>query len=94
MTRYYHEQPAELGKALAEKMPPHPSGEDWVVHLVNDGSEAVDLAAQMARVYTGHTELVGLHKACVLTDQSPLPPDGLVIICGLAARGLELPPHT
>jgi alanine-glyoxylate transaminase / (R)-3-amino-2-methylpropionate-pyruvate transaminase len=62
-TMYYHEKPALLGKKLVEKMPPHPSGEDWVVHLLNDGSEAVDLAAQMARVYTGRSELYALNKS-------------------------------
>ena len=62
-TMYYHEQPAQLGKEIVEKMPPHPSGDDWVVHFVNDGSEAVDLAVQMARVYTGRQEMVALHKA-------------------------------
>lgn len=34
-----------------------------VVHLVNSGSEAVDLAIQMARQYTGRSEMVALHKA-------------------------------
>jgi adenosylmethionine-8-amino-7-oxononanoate aminotransferase len=43
-TMYYNDQPALLAKELVEKLPPHPSGEDWVVHLVNDGSESVDLA--------------------------------------------------
>ena len=62
-TMYYHEQPARYAEELLRKIPPHPSGEDWVVHLVNDGSEAVDLAVQMARVYTGRHEVVGLHKA-------------------------------
>ncbi len=61
-TMYFHEQPAMLAKELVARMPPHPSGEDWVVHLVNDGSEAVDLAIQMARVYTGRPEVIGLHK--------------------------------
>lgn len=62
-TMYYHEESAKLAKELVERMPPHPSGDDWVVHLVNDGSEAVDLAIQMARVYTGRPEVIGLHKA-------------------------------
>jgi alanine-glyoxylate transaminase / (R)-3-amino-2-methylpropionate-pyruvate transaminase len=60
---YYNEKPALLAKKLVEKMPHHPSGEDWVVHLVNDGSEAVDLATQMARVYTGRSEMYALNKA-------------------------------
>ena len=62
-TTYYNDKPALLGKKLVEKMPPHPSGEDWVVHLVNNGSEAVDLATQMARVYTGNTVMYALNKA-------------------------------
>ena len=62
-TMYYNEQSSLLAKDLVERMPPHPSGEDWVVHLVNSGSEAVDLAVQMARVYTGRQETIALHKA-------------------------------
>jgi alanine-glyoxylate transaminase / (R)-3-amino-2-methylpropionate-pyruvate transaminase len=62
-TMYYNEKPSTLYKQLVEKMPPHPSGEDWVVHLVNDGSEAVDLAIQMARVYTGRPEIITQYKA-------------------------------
>ena len=60
---YYNKQSTELGKKLVEKLPEHPSGEDWVVHLVNSGSEAVDLAIQMAREYTGNYDLYALHKA-------------------------------
>ncbi len=62
-TMYYHEESARLAKSITEKIPKHPSGEDWVVHFVNDGSEAVDLAIQMARVYTGRPEFYSLHKA-------------------------------
>jgi len=62
-TMYYHEEPALLGKEIIEMLPDHPSGDDWVVHFVNDGSEAVDLAIQMARVYTGRQEMISLQKA-------------------------------
>jgi alanine-glyoxylate transaminase / (R)-3-amino-2-methylpropionate-pyruvate transaminase len=62
-TMYYHEEPTKLCQELTELLPPHPSGEDWVVHLVNTGSEAVDLAVQMARVYTGRPEMIALQKA-------------------------------
>ena len=62
-TMYYNEQSALLGKKIVETLPEHPSGEDWVVHLVNDGSEAVDLAIQMAREYTGCPEIFALYKA-------------------------------
>lgn len=59
---FYHEKPALLAKKLIEKIPPHPSGDDWVVHLVNNGSEAVDLAVQMAKVYTNRPEIIALYK--------------------------------
>ena len=62
-TMYYHEEPASLAREIVKKLPKHPTGEDWVVHFVNSGSEAVDLAIQMARVYTGRPEMIALQKA-------------------------------
>jgi len=62
-TMYHHEESARLAEELVQTLPSHPSGEDWVVHLVNDGSEAVDLAIQMARIYTGRPEIYSLHKS-------------------------------
>jgi alanine-glyoxylate transaminase / (R)-3-amino-2-methylpropionate-pyruvate transaminase len=62
-TMYYHEQPANLAKEIVEQLPTRQDGKDWAVHLVNDGSEAVDLVVQMARVYTGRPETIALHKA-------------------------------
>jgi len=62
-TMYYNEMPSLLAKKLVETLPKHPTGEDWVVHLVNDGSEAVDLAIQMAKEYTGNSDIFGLYKA-------------------------------
>ena len=62
-TMYYHEEPGLLAKEIVAKIPPHPSGEDWVIHFVNSGSEAVDLAIQMARVHTGRQETFALQKA-------------------------------
>ena len=40
-----------------------PSGHEWVVQLVNSGGEAVDLALTMARVFTGHADLIALKTA-------------------------------
>lgn len=37
-TMYAHEQPANLAKEIVDMIPPHPSGQDWVVHLVNSVS--------------------------------------------------------
>ena len=62
-TMYYNEQSCSLAKELVEKLPPRSDGEDWVVHFVNSGSEAVDLAIQMARVHTGRPETISLNKA-------------------------------
>lgn len=60
---YYNSKSALLAKKLVETLPPHPSGDDWVVHLVNSGSDAVDLAIQMSREYTNNHEIYGLYKA-------------------------------
>lgn len=62
-TMYHNEESASLAKEMVELLPPHPSGQDWVVHLVNSGSEAVDLAIQMAKQYTGHDKMYALYKA-------------------------------
>jgi len=35
----------------------------YIKQLVNSGSDAVDLAAQLARIYTGRPEIFALHKA-------------------------------
>ncbi len=59
---FYNEVSSLLAKKLVDQVPSHPSGEDWVVHLVNNGSEAVDLAVQMAKVYTGNSEIFSLNK--------------------------------
>lgn len=61
-TMYYNEKPGLLAKKLVEKLPENENGEDWVVHFVNNGSEAVDLAVQMAREYTGNSKMYGLYK--------------------------------
>lgn len=36
---------------------------DYVVHLVNTGAEAVELALLMARVFTGNTDIVALRNS-------------------------------
>lgn len=62
-TMYYNEQSCLLAKEIVEKLPARSDGEDWVVHFVNSGSEAVDLAIQMARVHTSRPETISLNKA-------------------------------
>jgi alanine-glyoxylate transaminase / (R)-3-amino-2-methylpropionate-pyruvate transaminase len=59
-TLFYNEQPGLYAEALVARMP---AGSDWVVQLVNSGSEAIDLAYTMARVHTGNFELVSLRNA-------------------------------
>ncbi len=58
-TIYLNPLHAELARRLAEKMPP---GLD-VTYFVNSGSEANELAINMARVYTGHTDVIALRNA-------------------------------
>ncbi|WP_370227820.1 aspartate aminotransferase family protein [Cognatishimia sp.] len=59
-TMFYHPTPAHLAEELAATMP---KGHDWVVHLTNSGSEAVDLAMTRARTYTGNLDLLALRTA-------------------------------
>ncbi len=59
-TMFYHPTPAHLAEELAATMP---KGYEWVVHLTNSGSEAIDLAMTMARTYTGNLDLLALRTA-------------------------------
>jgi len=60
-TLFHHEQPVAYAEELVARMP-EGSG-DWVVHLVNSGAEAIDLAFMMARAHSGHFEMVSLRNA-------------------------------
>ena len=57
-TIYLHPNAARLAERLAAKMPP---GLD-VTYFVNSGSEANDLAVLMARLYTGHEDVVAVRN--------------------------------
>ncbi len=57
-TIYLHPNMPALAEKLASKMPP---GLD-VTYFVNSGSEANDLAITMARLYTGHTDVVAVRN--------------------------------
>ena len=57
-TIYLHPNFPLLAKKLASKMPP---GLD-VTYFLNSGSEANDLAITMARLYTGHTDVIALRN--------------------------------
>jgi alanine-glyoxylate transaminase/(R)-3-amino-2-methylpropionate-pyruvate transaminase len=58
-TMWMHPGPAAFAKALIAKMPPG----DWVAHLLSTGSEAVELAMLMARVYTQRHAILALRQA-------------------------------
>ncbi|MGZ8413393.1 MAG: aspartate aminotransferase family protein [Gemmatirosa sp.] len=58
-TIYLHPSFPLLAKKLAAKMPP---GLD-VTYFVNSGSEANDLAVTMARLHTGHRDVIALRNA-------------------------------
>ena len=57
-TIYLHPGMTRLAEKLASKMP---AGLD-VTYFVNSGSEANDLAITMARLYTGHTDVIALRN--------------------------------
>lgn len=62
-TMYYNDSPVKAAKRLLEVSIPEPIREDYCVHFVNSGSEAIDLAVQMARVYTGNWQVLALRNS-------------------------------
>jgi alanine-glyoxylate transaminase/(R)-3-amino-2-methylpropionate-pyruvate transaminase len=54
---YVHPVPVLYAEELAATFP---GDQEWVVHLVNSGAEAVDVAVMMARLYTGNIEVIAL----------------------------------
>ena len=56
-TMFFHPVPAHLAEELAATMP---AGEDWVVHFMNSGAEAIDMALLLARSYTGNNDVISL----------------------------------
>jgi alanine-glyoxylate transaminase/(R)-3-amino-2-methylpropionate-pyruvate transaminase len=58
-TMYFQALPAHLAEELVARFP---GGIDWVAHFVNSGSEAIDLAILMARLFTGHFEIIALRN--------------------------------
>ena len=57
-TIYLHPNLPLLARRLAEKLPPGLE----VTYFVNSGSEANDLAVMMARLYTGHADVIALRN--------------------------------
>src|SRR6476661_2038713 len=58
-TIYLHPNLPLLAQKLASRMPP----ELDVTYFVNSGSEANDLAISMARLFTGHSDVIALRNA-------------------------------
>lgn len=58
-TMFYHPVPAHLAEELVAQMP---AGEDWVVHFMNSGAEASDLALLMARSFTRNIDFLALRN--------------------------------
>ena len=56
-TMFFHPIPAHLAEELAATMP---KGEQWVVHFMNSGAEAIDMALLLARTYTGNNDIISL----------------------------------
>lgn len=55
-TRYLHEEIIAYAEALLKKLPPHLS----VIHIVNSGSEANELALRMAKTVTGNKDILAI----------------------------------
>ncbi len=58
-TMYFQSGPAFFAEELVARFP---ADGDWVAHFVNSGSEAIDLAVLMARLYTGNFEIIALRN--------------------------------
>lgn len=56
-TMFFHPVPAHFAEELTHKFP---SGEEWVVHFMNSGAEAIDFALLLARSYTRNTDIISL----------------------------------
>ena len=59
-TAYHHPQPGHFAEELIRLLP---EGPDWVVHFVNSGAEAVDLAVLLTRAFTRNFEVLTLRDA-------------------------------
>ena len=56
-TMFFHPVPAHFAEELTAKFP---DNEEWVVHFMNSGAEAIDLALLLARSHTGNNDVISL----------------------------------
>ena len=59
-TMFFHPVPAHFAEELTATLP---AGEEWAVHFMNSGAEAIDMALLLARSYTGNLDIVSLQNA-------------------------------
>ena len=59
-TMYANDSPIIAAQKIVQTLP---QPEDYVIHFVNSGSEAVDLALLMSRMYTGNWDLLSLQNS-------------------------------
>ena len=59
-TMFFHPVPAHFAEELVGVMP---QGEEWVVHFMNSGAEAIDFALLLARSHTGNIDTISLANA-------------------------------
>lgn len=63
-TMFYNDMPARLAEDIVSTVPNiRNSKEEWVVHLMSSGSEAVDLAMMLSRAYTGNFDVLSLRNS-------------------------------
>ena len=63
-TMFYNESPVRLAEELVASVPHVAnSKEEWLVHLLSSGSEAVDLSLTLARAYTGNFDVLALRNS-------------------------------
>lgn len=73
-TMYYNDEQVKTAEEFIKRLP---KGNDWVVHFVNSGSEAVDLALLMARVYTGAFDILAIRNSYHGLHQSAMGVTGI-----------------
>jgi alanine-glyoxylate transaminase/(R)-3-amino-2-methylpropionate-pyruvate transaminase len=59
-TMFYNPVAGHFAEELVQRLP---AGQDWVIHFVNSGAEAIDLAILMARVFTGNFDMICLRNS-------------------------------
>ena len=59
-TMFYNPVPGHYAEELISNLP---ASKDWVIHFVNSGAEAIDLAILLARVSTGIFDLICLRNS-------------------------------